>query len=274
MQQPPTDPSRRVFMTADAAGGVWNFALELCEGLSTWGIEVILAMLGGPLTGAQVREAGRIHGLRLLPSNYKLEWMRNPWNDVKASGEWLFDLEGEFTPDMVHLNSYGHAALAWSAPVILTAHSCVASWWKAVKHELLPPDWNRYASTVKAALTAADYVTAPSMAMLGTLEENYGFAIGTSSSRVIPNGRSVMRFHRGEKEELILSASCGMRRKARILSLKRLVTSLGLFIWRATVAKRPARVGPARAVGCWASWRRKICSLLLSCIHLCVTCVL
>jgi len=193
-------------MTTDAVGEVWNFSLELCEGLSTRGIEVILAVLGGPLTGAQVSAASQIQGLRLLPSNYKLEWMPDPWRDVKSAGEWLLDLEAEFTPDVVHLNSYGHVALAWDAPVILTTHSCVASWWKAVKSGPLPADWGRYVTTVKAALKAADRITAPSLAMLRTLEENYGLAIDAVSACVIHNGRLASRFRRSQKEEFVFCA--------------------------------------------------------------------
>ena len=37
---------RRVLMTADAVGGVWDYALQLAEGLGTCGVEVTLATMG------------------------------------------------------------------------------------------------------------------------------------------------------------------------------------------------------------------------------------
>jgi glycogen(starch) synthase len=46
-------------------------------------------------------------------------------------------------------------------------------------------------------------VTAPTRAMLGALEHNYG---RVANSRVVPNGRHPRRFHCGRKEAFILSA--------------------------------------------------------------------
>src|SRR5215469_5319387 len=101
----------RVLMTADTIGGVWTFAMELCEGLASRGVEVMLATLGRAPSSDQLLEAGRIPGLHLRLSDFKLEWMQDPWSDVEASGEWLLRLESEFKPDVVHLNSFGHGGL-------------------------------------------------------------------------------------------------------------------------------------------------------------------
>ena len=40
-----------------------------------------------------------------------------------------------FKPDIVHLNNYVHAALPFRAPKLVVGHSCVLSWWRAVKRE-------------------------------------------------------------------------------------------------------------------------------------------
>src|SRR5205823_3574690 len=138
------EPISRVLMTGDTVGGVWNFTLELAEALGARDVEVILATFGGIPTETQRSEAAEIPNLTLLTSEWKLEWMGDPWGDIKDSGRWLLELEGEYTPDVVHLNSFGHGAVPWQAPEILTAHSCVASWWSAVKHEPLPQAWDRY----------------------------------------------------------------------------------------------------------------------------------
>jgi glycogen(starch) synthase len=164
----------RVLMTADTVGGVWNWALTLARGLAGRGVEVMLATLGGMPEDAQREEAALISGLTLRTSGYKLEWMEDPWRDVAESAAWLARLEHEFAPDLVHLNTFGHAEVQWSAPVVMTAHSCVVSWWRAVKGTPLPPEWSCYRAQVRRALEAADLVTAPSRSMRDTLAANYG----------------------------------------------------------------------------------------------------
>src|SRR3954452_19802954 len=92
---------KRILMTADTIGGVWTFAMELAESLSQRGVEVFLAALGGPATPAQREEAAAIPRLRLFESNFKLEWMEDPWADVEQSGAWLLELETKIAPDLV-----------------------------------------------------------------------------------------------------------------------------------------------------------------------------
>jgi len=191
-------------MTTDTIGGVWTFTTELAESLGSRDIEVVLAALGGAPNSSQQSAAARIPTMRLLAGEFKLEWMDDPWRDVERSGRWLLHLEEEYTPDLVHLNSFGHGALAWRTPVVMTAHSCVSSWWAAVKREPLPPEWNRYCGLVAGSLKAADVVTAPSRAMAQTLAASYGF--DTSDCVVIPNGRRAALFRREPKQELILTA--------------------------------------------------------------------
>jgi glycosyltransferase involved in cell wall biosynthesis len=176
----------------------------LAEALGRDGVEVTLATFGGEAPREQKADAAAIPNLRLLASNYKLEWMDDPWQDVEESGRWLLELEQQCQPDVIHLNSYGHGVLRWKAPVILTAHSCVLSWWSAVKHMPVPPQWNRYRYEVECAVKAADLLTTPSRAMLGMLEENYGADL--PPCRVVPNGRKRSGYAAAAKEPLVLTA--------------------------------------------------------------------
>ena len=96
------------------------------------------------------------------------------------------------------------AVSALQAPVLLTAHSCVLSWWAAVKGAAVPARWNHYWHEVENALRGVDMLTAPSHAMLRSLEENYG--PGLPASRVVPNGRRAGRFRPDEKQRSILAA--------------------------------------------------------------------
>ena len=202
MSEPAPLP-RKVLMTTDTVGGVWNYSLELARGLGEKGIEVALATMGAPINELQRDKLDRIPRLRVFESHFKLEWMEDPWRDVDKAGDWLLNLESRINPDVVHLNNYAHGALPWSAPKVVVGHSCVLSWWRAVKNEEAPESWDRYQVEVAAGLSAADLVVAPSTAMLASLADHYGELART---RVIPNGRDAGLFRPAAKEPLIFSA--------------------------------------------------------------------
>src|SRR5688500_4368059 len=124
----------RILMTADTVGGVWTYAMELCAALAPHGVDVALATLGAPLADAQRRQVDRLDNVRVYDGgHFKLEWMPEPWEDVSRSGEWLLEIERSERPEVVHLNGYAHGSLPWSAPTVVVGHSCVCSWWQAVK---------------------------------------------------------------------------------------------------------------------------------------------
>ncbi|HET6907357.1 MAG TPA: glycosyltransferase family 4 protein [Rhodanobacteraceae bacterium] len=179
---------RRVLMTADTVGGVWQYAMELCRALCARGYEITLATMGGLPDREQHREAANIPGLDLRVSRYKLLWMDDPWRDVDEAGEWLLGLAHDVQPDIVHLNDLGHGDLDWPAPVLTVGHSCVLSWWRAVHGERAPePQWKRYRERVTAGLHASSLVVAPTQAMMSSLQCFYG---PLRNTQVIPNGRS------------------------------------------------------------------------------------
>lgn len=201
----------KLLMTADTVGGVWNYALELASALAQRGVEVTIATMGAPLSDAQWSEARALSNgesnasgsVDIVESTYSLEWMPEPWDDVDAAGDWLLSLERELRPDVVHLNGYVHAALEWNAATCVVAHSCVLSWWRAVKGESAPGEWTRYRDAVSAGLHAAGVVVAPSRAMLTGLEREYG---PLPAARVIYNGRNAAQFPVSAKEPFVLSA--------------------------------------------------------------------
>ena len=194
---------KRILMTADPIGGVWTYALDLCRALGQHSISVVLATMGGPLRDDQRTSVAELPNVEVETGEFALEWMNNPWRDVDAAGKWLLHLERKFRPDLIHLNGYTHAALAWRGPVLVVAHSCVLSWWRAVRGTRDPREWNEYRRRVAAGLEAADFVIAPSHAMLTTLGQDYGRLPRTG---VIPNGRDATQFKPGKKEPFVFSA--------------------------------------------------------------------
>jgi glycosyltransferase involved in cell wall biosynthesis len=175
----------KILMTADAVGGVWSYSLELARALASHDVEVVIATMGPLPTAAQRADAATLENVVLYCSEFKLEWMEDPWADVERSGEWLQGISAREHVDLIHLNGYSHAVLPWNPPVLSVAHSCVFTWWNAV-HGCDPPDqWATYRDHVVAGLSASDLVIAPTQAFLREMQATYDFA---TPARVINNG--------------------------------------------------------------------------------------
>jgi glycogen synthase len=195
-------PKLRVLMSTDTVGGVWNYALQLAAALRRYGVQVVLATMGAPLSFQQRQQAKHIPDLILCESRFRLEWMESPWKDIEKAGQWLLQLERCYRPDLIHLNHYSHGNLDWQAPRLVVGHSCVLSWSHAVFGEKTPPKWQLYQSHVRQGLQGADRVVAPSHAMLSALAHYYGPLPPTT---VIHNGRCPSDYPRLSKEPYILA---------------------------------------------------------------------
>lgn len=193
---------RKILITADSVSGAWCYSLELARALQQQQVQVILATMGAALSREQKRDIKELDNVELLESTFKLEWMDDPWQDMPRAGNWLLEIERRTCPDVVHLNSYAHGVLPFRAPQVVVGHSCIASWWKAVKGADAPAEWNRYLDAVKLGLQAADLVITPTRAMLAELQSHYG----TFPAKVIYNGRDPARFMPSMKEEFIFSS--------------------------------------------------------------------
>lgn len=223
-------------MTTDTVGGVWTFCVELIRQLSGHDIAVTLAALGGEPSAAQRADLDGVPGLELITSNYHLEWMDDPWRDVEASGQWLLDIERRVNPDLVHLNSFAHGALSWRTPVLLGAHSCVLSWWEAVRREPAPPSWERYVDCVTKSLRAVNLVVTPTQALLDALRAHYG---SPGAACVVPNGRDAARFQAGSKEPLVLAAGRLWDEAKNIAAVARLAEEISWPIYAAGEERSP-----------------------------------
>jgi glycosyltransferase involved in cell wall biosynthesis len=225
-------------MTADTVGGVWTYALELARALASHGVEVTLATLGAPLSEAQWAQARALPNLAVEESRFALEWMDDPWDDVRASGDWLLSLEARLRPDVVHLNGYAHGALPWPRGPLVVGHSCVLSWWRAVKGEDAPGRYARYHDAVAAGLRAAGRVVAPSASMLEALRAHYG---PLPAADVITNARSAEEFPPGvEREPFILSAGRLWDEAKNVATLAAVAPRLGWPVRVAGDARHPA----------------------------------
>lgn len=175
-------------MTADAEGGVWGYALQLCQAFATHDVDVLLAVMGRAPSGMQRSAVDRLENVRLVHGPYALEWMTQPWDEVDLAGKWLLDLAESFDPMLVHVNGFAHAAMPWSRPVVSVAHSCVWTWWRAVHGGDPPSEWSEYRHRVAAGLAHADAVVAPTRAFADQVAAAY---VLTRPCTVVHNGRTV-----------------------------------------------------------------------------------
>lgn len=235
---------RHVLMTADTVGGVWTQSVELAAGLAARGVRVSLATMGRALSPAQRAQAQALAdrgGFSLHESEWRLEWMDDPWDDLRRAGDWLLGLEAALRPDVVHLNQFAFGALPFAAPKLVVAHSCVASWWRAVHRRLAPPEWDRYRAVVRRGLAGAQLVGAPTAAMLDALALDHRHVRG---GVVLPNGRDGTAFAPGAKAPCILSAG---RLWDEAKNLAALEAVAPLLPWPVRVAGAEAPPGaPAR----------------------------
>lgn len=163
---------RRVLMTADAVGGVWQFSLDLARGLSAAGTGVRLAVLGPPPTPERVAEAAAVPGLTLDVTGLPLDWTAGNEAEIAEAAAALAARAGK--ADLVHLNHPAFAEACWSAPVLSVVHSCHGSWWDAMRGDaIMPPGFRWRAARMRRALAVSARVVAPTAALADVLERLY-----------------------------------------------------------------------------------------------------
>ena len=179
---------RRLLLTTDAVGGVWTYALELAAALTDAGTAIELAVLGPAATPTQCQAAAAA-GATLHHTGLALDWTAEKPAALEQISLALAALARRLGVDRVQLHSPALlGAAAWPAPVLAVAHSCVGTWWEAVRGGAPPPaDFTWRMVAMAHGLRAADTVIAPSEAMADALRRVYGTRrrIG-----VVPNGRA------------------------------------------------------------------------------------
>lgn len=191
----------KILMTTDTVGGVWNYSLELCRELKKYDVQIHLAAMGTWPSRVQREQMAECENVILYKSDFKLEWMQDPWEDVERSRKWINSIYHTIQPDLIHLNNYAQIEDDWNCPVVTVFHSCVTTWWQAVKGTTLPSSWDAYSRIVKKSLNRSDFVVSPTMAILEKAKELYEI---TSPMKVIYNGRAMSFDEEVEKENLLL----------------------------------------------------------------------
>src|SRR5690606_41197116 len=99
----------KILMTTDTVGGVWSYSVELCRAFLDYDVQVHLAAMGAWPTKDQEEQISVLNNVILYKSDFKLEWMDDPWEDVEKSRKWINYICQTVQPDLVHFNNYAQS---------------------------------------------------------------------------------------------------------------------------------------------------------------------
>ncbi len=189
----------RLLLVTDAVGGVWTYSLELARALRPLGVETVLAVTG-PSPSDEQRAAAR--SIRLLDTGLPLEWMDTDAAAIATAGKALALIAAREGADIVQTSS---AALlaggAFEQPCVAVQHSCVATWWQAVKGAPLPAELEWRREIVAQGLAKAHAIVAPTRAFAEATERAYELdrrvaavhnGRAAAASRALPQGDFVL----------------------------------------------------------------------------------
>jgi glycosyltransferase involved in cell wall biosynthesis len=194
-------PSRILLLT-DAIGGVWVYTLELARGLRTLGIESIIAVMGPSPREKQREETA---GLRLIDTGLPLEWLDTSPGKIRRAGEEIAQIADREGADLVQTCSAALLAdVRFRQPCVAVQHSCIASWWAAVKRAPMPFDFQWRRELVDAGLRRASAIVAPSIAFAAETARIYDAAVPVNA---VHNGRRSTTYERVPQGEFAFTAS-------------------------------------------------------------------
>ena len=192
-----------MLLTTDAVGGVWRYTLDLARGLAARGERTVVAVLGPAPDAAQAAEARAIRGMELVRTGLPLDWTADDPAALAAASEKLAALAALMGVRSVHLHAPALVGAArWPAPAVVVAHSCVGTWWRAVKGGAPPADFGWRMAATAAGLRRAAAVIAPSAAQAAAVRQVYGEVAVT----VVHNGAEPMLLPDVPRERAVLTA--------------------------------------------------------------------
>lgn len=192
--------ARRLLITTDAVGGVWQYTLDLVSALRPLNWDCVIVTLGPRLRPA-LRDAA--HGLAtLIETDLPLDWLAGGPDEVIACGSHMSELSRTLGVDVVQLNQPALAARAqFSCPVITVLHSCVASWWASVETAPMPSNFVWQRDLVGQGLRESNRRICPSRALAAQ-----AFSLYDVVCDVVHNGREPNRRPRRPPSPFALTA--------------------------------------------------------------------
>lgn len=166
----------RVVLTSDALGGVWTYTVELARQYDSRGIEVVLVVIGPSPSQRQRQDLAGLDRVRLVPVDLPFEWTARSQDELTAAAEKLAGMCSLLEADVLHINNPGLVCAGeWSMPIVAGIHSCVKTWWLAVRGaEPMPQDISWRSDCIGQGLDRAQVVVTPSRAFAEAVHQAYG----------------------------------------------------------------------------------------------------
>src|SRR4051794_10831848 len=175
-----------ILLSADALGGVWQYALDLASGLRQRGLFVTVALVGPAPDSETLAAAEDATGARIHVTGLPLDWTADTSAAVREAAAALARLARDVGADLVHLHSPAFALASFDVPVVAVCHSCVATWWEACGSGPLPADLAWRSNLVAEGCRRADRLLAPTQAFAEATQRIYGLP---AKPGVVRNGR-------------------------------------------------------------------------------------
>lgn len=194
----------RLLMTTDAVGGVWTYSIDLARGLAkAAGVETTLVVIGPSPTPDQLAQAYATPSLTVVDTCLPLDWLATEAAEILEVGAAVRGLARGAGADIVHLNSPALAARGgFSAPVVGACHSCLATWWGAVKDGPMPSDFRWRSQALWQGMLACDVLVAPTAAFA----QDTALTYEAPRPFVVHNGRRPMPLGVERREPMVFTS--------------------------------------------------------------------
>ena len=213
----------RVLLATDAVGGVWVYSVELARALGELGVDAVLAVMG-PSPDERRREEAA--GLRLIDTGLPLDWLETSPAELRRSGDVLADIAGREGIDVVQTSSAALLAnTQFDQPCVAVQHSCVATWWAAVKTAPIPDEFLWRKELVESGLNRASAVAAPSVAFAADTARTYQLSTPVVA---VPNGRRTILPQDLPRGDFVFTASRLWDEGKNVATLDRAAAGIGV----------------------------------------------
>jgi glycosyltransferase involved in cell wall biosynthesis len=194
---------KRILMTLDAVGGVWRYSVDLARCLEAEGIECVLVGCGPEPSEAQQRECRDLGNVALTWTQQPLDWMAANESELNEVADTLLAIGRQWDVELLHLNLPSQAAnIADELPVVVTLHSCIVTWWAAVRRDVLPSAWQWQRTLTRRGVTRADAVMVPTKSHGHALAQSYGTV---ANLHVVANATDMV-FGQNAEEPIVFAA--------------------------------------------------------------------
>lgn len=161
----------RLLLVTDAVGGVWVYSVELARALRLFGVEAALAVMGPSPDARQRVDADH---LKLIDTGLPLDWLDTSPAELRRAGDVIADIAARENVDVVQTCSAALLAnTQFDRPCVAVQHSCVATWWAAVKGTRLPHEFAWRRELVEQGLNRSRSVVAPTNAFAAETARTY-----------------------------------------------------------------------------------------------------